>query len=144
MLYGDYDLDKLHQHLQRDSIASLTREMIKITQKHEYLLLIYNVDKITPRAIKALESLKDHFTILTSAREVPLKKSSFLWNFEILPIKPLARTHSLTLIQRLSHGLEIEDFTLYRNHIYEQTEGNPRDMVELIDRYKKKLSNVYP
>lgn len=139
LLYGDYDLAKLHQHLQRDSITSLTKEIIKLTQKHEYLLVIDNVDRITPRGVKALENLKDHYTILTSAREVPLNKTSFLWNFEILPIKPLPRPHSLTLIQRLSHGLEIEDFTLYRNHIYEQTEGNPRAIVELVDRYKKEV-----
>ena len=137
MLYGDYDLAQLRQHLQRDSIASLTQEMIKATQKHEYLLAIDNVDRITPRSVKALERLKDHFTILTSAREVPLSKSSFLWNFEILPIQPLARHHSLALIQRLSHGLDIEDYALYRNHIYAQTEGNPRATVELIDRYRK-------
>ena len=86
--------------------------MIKITQQHEYLLVIDNVDKITPRAIKALESLKDHFTILTTAREVPLNKSSFLWNFEIIPIKPLSRKHSLALIQQLSQGIEIEDLAL--------------------------------
>ena len=137
LLYGDQDLAQLHQHLQRDSIASLTRQMIKITQQHEYLLVIDNVDKITPRAIKALASLKDHFTILTTAREVPLNKSSFLWNFEIIPIKPLSRKHSLALIQQLSQGIEIEDLALYSNHIDEQTDGNPRAIVELVDRYKE-------
>lgn len=137
MLYGDYDLSRLQQHLQRDSIASLTQEIIHITTPDEYLLVIDNVDKITPRAIKALEALKDHFTILTSAREVPLNKSAFLWNFELIHLKPLPRHHSLALIQRLSDSLAIEDFTLYRNHIYEQTDGNPRAILELVNRYRK-------
>ena len=137
LLYGKYDLDRLQQHLQRDSITGLTKEIIKITQRHEYLVVIDSVDRITPRGVMALERLKDHFTILTCAREVPLNRTSFLWNFEVLPIKPLTRAHSLSFIQRLSNGLKIEDFILYRNYIYEQSAGNPRAMVELIDRYKK-------
>ena len=137
ILYGDYELNRVQQRLQRDSITSLTQEIIKITTRHEYLLVIDNVDKITPRAIKALEALKDHFTILTSAREIPVHKSSFLWNFELIQLKPLSRNHSLALIHQLSNGLAIEDFTLYRNHIYQQTSGNPRAIVELVDRYSK-------
>ena len=137
MLYGDYDLNKVQQNLQRDSIASLTQEIISITAKNEYIIVIDNVDNITARGIKALEALKDHFTILTSAREIPLNKSTFLWNFEIVPIKPLSRQHSLALIHRLSEGLEIEDLALYRNHIYEQANGNPRAIVELVNRYSK-------
>jgi integrase/recombinase XerD len=137
LIYGDYDLNKLQQHLQRDSIPNLTREITKVTSPKEYVLIIDTIDNITTRGVKALEALKDHFTILTSAREIPLNKSSLLWNFEIIHVKELNRHHSIALIQQLSNGLEIEDFELYKNHVYEQTNGNPRAIIELIDRYRK-------
>jgi DNA replication protein DnaC len=139
MLYGGYDLAKLEHHLQKDSITNLCKEIIKTTQKHEYILVIDNCDRITPKGIKALEELKDHFTILTTAREVPVTKSSFLWNFEIIKLENLARHHSIELIHKLAYDLDIEDVELFRNHIYEQSNGNPRVIFELIDRYRKEM-----
>ncbi|MBC7923363.1 MAG: AAA family ATPase, partial [Ferruginibacter sp.] len=142
LVYGNYELTKLATHLQRDSVRNLCAEMIRITQRFEYLLLIDSVDRITPRSVNALEYLKDHFTILTSAREVVLNKGSFLWNFQVIRIGELSRQHSLELIHHLSGhqqagGMDIEDYALFRNHLYEQSNGNPRVICELIDRYRK-------
>jgi hypothetical protein len=139
MLYGDYDLNKLDQHLQKDSVNNLCQELIKVTNKHEYILLIDNCDRITPKGIKCLELLKDHFTIITSARQISVDKSSFLWNFEIIKVEPLTRTHSLELIHKLAYDIDIEDFELFRNHIFEQSAGNPRVIFEMIERFRKEV-----
>lgn len=139
MLYPEFDLERTKQHLQKDSIINLSKEIIKITQKHEYLIVIDNCDRITPRGIKVLEELKDHFTILTSARQIPVNKSSFIWNFEIIRMENLTRHHSLELIQKLSYDMEVEDWELFRNHIWEQSAGNPRVIYELVERYRKEV-----
>lgn len=137
MLYGEFELDKLSQHLQKDSVNNLCNELIKATTKHEYILLIDNCDKITPKGIKCLELLKDHFTIITSARQISVDKSSFLWNFEIIKVEPLTRTHSLELIHKLAYDIDIEDMELFRNHIWEQSAGNPRVIFEMVERFRK-------
>ena len=137
LLYGSYDLTKIEQKLQKDSIKSLCEKAIQITQKHEYLIVIDSVDRITPKSVTALEFLKDHFTILCSAREIPINKQSFLWNFQIIRIEPLARQHTLELIHKLAYDLDVEDTELFRNHVYEQSAGNPRVIFELIERYRK-------
>jgi hypothetical protein len=137
MLYGEFELDKLSQHLQKDSVNNLCNELIKATSKHEYILLIDNCDKITPKGIKCLELLKDHFTIITSARQISVEKSSFLWNFEIVKLEPLVRQHSLELIHKLAYDLDIQDMELFRNHIWEQSAGNPRVIFEMIERFRK-------
>lgn len=139
MLYPDFDLEATKQHLQKDSVINLSKEIIKITQKHEYLIVIDNCDRITPRGIKVLEELKDHFTIFTSARSIPVNKSSFLWNFEIIRLENLSRQHSLELIQKLSYDMDVEDWELFRNHIFEQSAGNPRVIYELVERYRKEV-----
>ncbi len=138
-LYPEFDYDALVNHLQKDSMSNLCKEIIKVTKKNEYLLVIDSCDRITPRGIKILEELKDHFCILTAAREMPLNKSSFLWNFEIVRLKNLERRFALGLIHTLSKGLEIEDFVLFRNHVFEQSVGNPRVICELIERYRKEV-----
>lgn len=139
MIYGDFDLSKLDQHLQKDSVVNLCNELIKATAKHEYVLLIDNCDKITPKGIKTLELLKDHFTIITSARQISVQKSSFLWNFEIIKLEPLPRQHALELIHKLAYDIDIEDMELFRNHIWEQSAGNPRVIFELVERYRKEI-----
>lgn len=139
IMFPEFDLDETRQHLQKDSVINLSKELIKVTQKHEYLLVIDNCDRITPRGIKVLELLKDHFTILTTARQVAVNKSSFLWNFEVLRLEPLNRQHSIELIHKLSYDMDIEDYELYRNHIYEQSNGNPRVVYELVERYRKEV-----
>ena len=49
----------------------------------------------------------------------------------------MPRNESLDLIEKLSFDIEVEDRALFRNHIYEQTDGNPRAVYEIVDRYKK-------
>lgn len=139
MVYGDFDLNKLDQHLQKDSVVNLCNELIKATSKHEYVLMIDNCDRITPKGIKTLELLKDHFTIITSARQISVEKSSFLWNFEIIKIEPLPRQHTLELIHKLAYDIDIDDMELFRNHIWEQSAGNPRVVFELVERYRKEV-----
>jgi len=137
LLYGEFDTQKISAKLTRDSIANLCDEIKKLVEPKEYILQIDNVDRITPKAIKTLECLKDTFTILTAAREVAINKSSFLWNFERIELKNLKKSHSLDLINKLSYDLDIEDYNLFRNHIFEQSDGNPRVIFELVDRYRK-------
>lgn len=139
LMFGEFDNTQIQQRLQRDSLASLIDEVKRITQKHEYILQIDNVDGITTKGMKVIEELKDHFTIITTAREVPLSKANFLWNFERIEIKPLSRTASLELIHKLSYDMDIEDYELYRNHIFDQSSGNPRVIFELCERYRKEL-----
>lgn len=137
LLYSDLPLDQVKVRLNRLSVRGLCEEIKKVVKPKEFVLLIDCVDRITPKSIKTLEELKDTFTIITSAREIPINKNSFLWNFEIIKMKPLERRFALELINRLSYDLEVEDFELFRNHVYEQTNGNPRAMYEIIERYRK-------
>jgi DNA replication protein DnaC len=139
LLYPDYDLAKAEQHLQKDSIINLCREVKKITSKHEYVLYIDNCDKITPKGIKALEELKDHFVIFTTARQIPVNKSSFLWNFEIIQMENLKRPQTLELIQKLAYDLDVDDWDTFRNHIWEQSSGNPRVTFEMVERLRKEV-----
>ena len=68
-----------------------------------------------------------------------MSQASFLSNFQKLTIKPLNRIVATQLIVQLSKPLKnrIEDYETYKNHIYEQTGGNPLFITELIDRFSK-------
>lgn len=136
-LYPNYDYNKALAHISRDTVQNIANRIIEITPKKKYTLIIDNVDSITPKAVKILEIFKDHFTIITSARQVSVNRSSFLWNFDIIRLKELSRESAMKLIQSHSVGLQVQDYNLFRNYVYEQTNGNPRAIEEIINRYKK-------
>lgn len=137
LIFSDFDMKKTETKLNRESIPNLCEEIKKLVEPKEYTLIIDSVDKITPKAIKTLEVLKDTFTVICTAREIPLNKSSFLWNFEVVKLQPLDRSATLDLIQKLSYDLDVEDYELFKNHIWEQSNGNPRVIYEIIERYRK-------
>ena len=137
LIYSGLDINKLQVKLTRNSVRNLTKEICEIITPKEYLLIIDNVDRISPKGVEMLEYLKDHFIIFTSARNIKIDRSSAFWNFDRLNLKELNRTKSIELINKLSYDIEVEDKSLFRNHIYEQSNGNPRVIFEIIDRYKR-------
>ena len=137
LIYPNMDKSTFALRITRDSIKNLCNLIIKITQRHEYILMIDSLDNITNKAVQTLEFLKDHFVIIAAAREIKIDKSSFLWNFDVLKIQNLPRPVALDLIHRLSYNLQVDDIDLFKNHIFEQTNGNPRAIYEMCDRYQK-------
>jgi integrase/recombinase XerD len=133
---GKNELDTL---IYKETIKRMTELLIQITEQHEYTLLIDDVTRIPPTGVLALEKLKNHFHIICAARRIPMTKSSFLTNFERIELKPLSRPESIELINRVSQPIlqKIEDYETYKNHIFENTNGNPLFMIEMIERYSK-------
>ena len=131
------DTNKAITRITRESTNNLCEEIIKITRPKEYIIMIDSIDNITNKGVQVLESFKDHFTIICAAREIKVDKSSFLWNFDLFRLQNLTRPNALELIRRLSYNLQIDDFELFKNHIYEQSDGNPRAIFEMVERYSK-------
>jgi len=137
MLHEDIPTEKLQVKLSRKSVRNLAKEICDIVEPKEYLIVIDNVDRISPKGVEMIEFLKDHFIIFTSARHVKIDRASFSWNFDRINLKELDRPKSFELINKLSFDIEVEDKQLFRNHIFEQSNGNPRVIFEIIDRYRR-------
>lgn len=137
LMFGEYDKKQLKQKLSRHSMKNLAQNICDVVEPHEYVLVIDSVDRISPRAVDVLEQFKDHFTIITAAREVALNKTSFLWNFETIKVEKLTRPQSLDLISKLSQSLDIEDYEQFKNYIWNKSDGNPRVIFEMVERFRK-------
>lgn len=129
----------IHRVMTKNSVPNLIKIITKVTKKNEYTLLIDNLSNITPSGVTALEHLKNHFHIIAAARQVKYSHASFLTNFQKLEVTPLPRLESTKLIMQLSKPLlsRIENIESYKNHIYDQTAGNPLFIREMIERYSK-------
>jgi hypothetical protein len=135
-LYDGFTSIEIVNRINRESGTYLVDTIKSTVEPKEYILHIDDIDHITPSAKKYLEKLKDTFIILACSRSVKASDTSFLWNFEIVKITNLSRADSMNLINSLSSTFDIENREVFREHIYQQSVGNPRAILELIDKYK--------
>lgn len=129
----------IHKVVTKKSIPNLINLIIKTTEKNEYTLIIDDLSNLTASGVTALEKLKNHFHIMAAARQVKYAQASFLSNFQKVEITPLSRLESTQLIIKLSQPMRdrIEDLEAYKNHICDQTDGNPLFIREMIERFGK-------
>jgi len=136
LLTQQADINKV---ITKDSVASLIKLLTQVTKPLEYSLIIDDLTSLTPSGVGVLEKLKNHFHIIAAARQIKMTQASFLSNFQKIEIKPLTRLESTKLIYHLSKPMKsrIEDYDAFRNHVYDQTGGNPLYTYEIIERFSK-------
>jgi hypothetical protein len=137
LLYGpEVDLDRI---VTKESIKRLCELLIETTAKHEYTIVIDDATRITPMGITVLEKLNTHFHMVIAARHVKIQQVSFLTNFEKIKLEPLKRHEVIELITRASKdfGDRIEDWEAYKSHIYRSTNGNPKFILEMVERFRR-------
>ncbi|MCK8495852.1 tyrosine-type recombinase/integrase [Spirosoma sp. RP8] len=137
MLFQTSDLKSVETKLSTTSLANLVQTLKDLIQPQEYLLKIGTLDGITPKGVKVLEDLKDHFTIITTARSVKMEAASFAWSFEKIELKPLPRPDALKMIYRLIGDLQVSDLDAVMTKLYETSDGNPRKLRELCERLRR-------
>lgn len=137
LLYGnDTDIEKT---ITKESIKQLCELLIRTTEKHEYTIVIDDATRITPLGISVLEKLNQHFCMIIAARSIKLSQISFLTNFERIELKGLARHEAVELITRASQDFtdRIDDWEAYKAHVWRATNGNPKFILELVERFRR-------
>ena len=120
----------------RESLKRLTDLAIDVTQPKEYTIVIDDLTDLTKMGVRILEKLKNHFHIIAAARKLKVEFRTCFTNFQRLEIKPLSRIETIEMIDRLSTELlpRIDDYESYKNRIWEDTQGVPLYVIEMIDR----------
>lgn len=138
MIVGKADVQN---YITKNSTSRIIDTISSLVEKQEYTLLIDDLSNVTKAGIIALEKLKNIFHIVAAARHIKIAQASFLSNFQKVELPPLKRHEATKLIVHLSREMRdrIEDFEAYKNHIYDQTNGNPLFIYELIDRFSKEV-----
>lgn len=135
-----FDQEKeFEKQITKGTIKYLTDLLKKITQRHEYTIVVDNIETVTPSGVRALEALGDHFHFVMGARKVQLSKATFLTTFDKMILKPLPRIDCIRLIDILSKDFanSIEDYDAYRNKIVNESSGNAGAITEMVDRFSK-------
>jgi len=137
LIYGiDTDIQKI---VTKVSIKRLTELLCDLTAKGEYTIVIDDATRITPTGVTVLEKLSNHFHVIIAARRIKLSHATFLSSFQKIELQALSRQEAVELIIRASNDFHdrIEDFELFKTHVWRNTNGNPLFTLEMIDRFRK-------
>lgn len=134
-----YDGREVDQLMTKTSIPEAVRILISLCDQNEFTIIIDDLTDITLSSVRVLEQLKNHFHIIAASRQIKISHQSMISNFQKLEIKPLNRIESNSLIDKCSDSYykRIKDYSTFRNHVYEQTQGNPLFLIELLERFSK-------
>ena len=113
--------------------------MIKVYSNFSQDLIIDDLTNVTKSGVTILEKLKNHFHFIVAARRIKIEYASFLTNFEKIELTSLTRPESVKMIYHLSKSFHsrIDNYEAFKNHVWEQTGGNPLYTYELIERFRK-------
>lgn len=122
----------------KKSKGDLIKLLIDATEENEYSIIIQDATRITPASVDALEKLKQHFHMVIAARQIKIIYRPLLSNFEKVELSRLSRVETVQLIDLYASDMmnRIEDYEVFKNHIWEQTSGNPLYTRELVDFYR--------
>ncbi|ANQ52896.2 tyrosine-type recombinase/integrase (plasmid) [Flammeovirga sp. MY04] len=137
LMFQDIEQRELHIKISKENTLNIAKMMCQVCEAKEYILCFDNLDDISPASVRVMEILAEHFVIVGTARSVPVSKATFLWSFERIQLQNLKRNDAMGLIYRQTSHLECEDLAHLKTAIWESSQGNPRMIIQLIDRLSK-------
>jgi hypothetical protein len=93
-------------------------------EKDAWTLVVDDLSDLTTSTGRLIDRLADKFRVVA-------------WKFERLEIGPLPPADAHRLIRQASAGVEIEDPRLFETHLLQKTNGNPRAILESVERLRK-------
>lgn len=137
MLYGE-EVDGMDVVINKEKENELMKLIIKITRQGEYTLIIDSLDQLTKTTAKLIEVMKSHFHIIAAARSVKVDYNHTFSNFRVKEIKAFSRAETTLFVEKLTarYQMHISDFEVLKNHVYNETGGNPQYIMELVRAYE--------
>jgi len=125
-------------HFQRRSIKENCSFINSLVYEKEFYLIIDSVQKMDVNLVETFNELRLKFTILTTAREIKVINDEAFNNFQKIELRNLDKnsTYVLSMLISKQRNLQIMNETMFYNQIFLQTAGNPRAILELIQRYE--------
>jgi hypothetical protein len=100
-------------------------------------LVVDDLSDLTASTGRILDQLAGRFIVMAALHQVKRPHEKHFWKFERLDLSPLPTEDARRLIRQASAGVEIEDQRLFETHLLQKSAGNPRAILESIQRLRK-------
>jgi integrase/recombinase XerD len=105
-----------------------------------WVLIVDDLSDLSASVGRVLDQLNRTFVLFAAAVEIRKPYERHFWKLERVPVGNLSRAEASDLIRQAAYGAEIEDYRLFETHVLQQSAGNPRAILEMVDRLRKEPS----
>jgi len=124
----------------RTSIQGWLQMVLVSVEIDEWVLVVDDLSGLTPAVGRIIARLNKKFVIVAAVHEVKKKDEKHFWKFEQVVLGNLPKADSRRLIRQCAVGADIEDIQLFETKVLEQSAGNPRAIIQSVDRLRKEPS----
>lgn len=120
------------RRLGRLTIPELTAVLAASLHDRQYVLLLDQLEGVTPAMLPALDRLLAEALVLGATRQLTRSCQKLWWAFERIDLPPLSREEARALLWSLADRAQIADPALFEARILAQAGGNPHAVVEMV------------
>ena len=131
------DFEKIKKRHTRETIQAWTDMVLDSVQKNECVLIVDDLSDITPSVGRLIDKLNRKYIIIAALREIVKTYEKHFWKFDRIEIEPLSKSEAKHLIWQCTAGTDIEDYHMTETSILQQSAGNPRAIIEIVERLLK-------
>lgn len=121
----------------RTTIQGWTDMVLGSVEKDEFVLIVDDLSDMTASIGRLIDKLNSKFTIIAALPEVRRSHEKHFWKFDRLEIERLSTADAKKLIRQCTAGANIEDYRMTETNILQQSAGNPRAIIEIVERFRK-------
>ena len=127
-------IKKLHA---RTTVQGWTDMVLGSVERNEFVLIVDDLADMTASVGRLIDKLNRKFTIIAALPEVRRSYEKHFWKFDRVEIEHLSTVDAKKLIRQCAAGANIEDYRMTETNILQQSAGNPRAIIEIVERLRK-------
>lgn len=131
------DFEKIKKRHTRETIQAWSDMVLDAVAKNECVLIVDDLSDITPSVGRLIDKLNRKYIIIAALQEIKKTYEKHFWKFDRIEIEPLSTSEAKKLIRQCTAGAKIEDYRMTETHILQQSAGNPRAIIEIVERLRK-------
>ena len=121
----------------RTTIQGWTDMVLGSVEKDEFVLIVDDLSDMTASVGRLIDKLNSKFTIIAALPEVRKPYEKHFWKFDRVEIEHLSTADAKKLIRQCTAGANIEDYRMTETNVLQQSAGNPRAIIEIVERFRK-------
>jgi hypothetical protein len=131
------DFEAYKQDHSRTSIQGWIQIVTTSVSQNEYVLIVDDLTDLSVSVGRLIDKLNRKFVIFAALHEVKKNYEKHFWKFDRVEVTNLPPAEAKKLIRQCTAGAEIEDHRMTETYVLQQSAGNPRAIIEIIDRLRK-------
>ena len=131
------DFETIKKQHTRTTIQGWTDMVLGSVKKNEFVLIVDDLSDMTASVGRLIDKLNRKFTIIAALPKVRKSHEKHFWKFDRVEIEHLCAADAKKLIRQCAAGADIEDYPLTETRVLQQSAGNPRAIIEIVERLRK-------